>query len=691
MVKEAKMKKILIVDDNETDRYMLQVLLKGYGYEVSCAAHGAEALEMAGRDRPDMVISDIMMPVMDGFSLCREWKNDNQLRSIPFIFYTATFTDPKDEDFALSLGANKFIVKPTEPEGLVAMLLEEIREGEAGHPAVSSETEEETIYLKKYNATLIRKLEDKLVELEDTNRALRHDVARRKLVESELRHSEERYRDLYNNAPDGYCVVDTNGIIREMNATQLVWMGYGYLEIVNLKELEDLLLPDPERHIPQLLERCRQKGHLENVEQILVCKDGSQLPVRLNMRATSDRLERCDGYYVTTRDISREKSLEAQLLQARKLESLGRLTGGIAHDFNNMLTGILGYTQLLLQKVDVEGSIGKDLRHIEELGYRAADMVLQLMIFSRGKTSGACSLSLRLLLQEINRLLQRIIPENIKIEWKPAEDDITVKADPTQLQQVVMNLAVNARDAMPDGGQLVFETSKVELDDHFCQGHPGMQPGLYGLLKVRDTGVGIPREILPNIFDPFFTTKEVGKGTGLGLPVVYGIMKAYGGAVEVESMTGQGTTMKIFLPLSDQSAVKTERVGGELPKAKGRETILLVEDEPLLLDLGKKMLTTLGYHVLTARDGEDALKVFETHRAEIRLVILDVIMPKMGGREATFKLKGMEPAVGILLISGYDSPGVQTEEKLEHKFLKKPYLLQELAQAVRALLDLSPE
>jgi CheY-like chemotaxis protein len=244
---------------------------------------------------------------------------------------------------------------------------------------------------------------------------------------------------------------------------------------------------------------------------------------------------------------------------------------------------------------------------------------------------------------------------------------------------------------MPDGGQLVFETSKVELDDHFCQGHPGMQPGLYGLLKVRDTGVGIPREILPNIFDPFFTTKEVGKGTGLGLPVVYGIMKAYGGAVEVESMTGQGTTMKIFLPLSDQSAVKTERVGGELPKAKGRETILLVEDEPLLLDLGKKMLTTLGYHVLTARDGEDALKVFETHRAEIRLVILDVIMPKMGGREATFKLKGMEPAVGILLISGYDSPGVQTEEKLEHKFLKKPYLLQELAQAVRALLDLSPE
>jgi nitrogen-specific signal transduction histidine kinase/CheY-like chemotaxis protein len=394
---------------------------------------------------------------------------------------------------------------------------------------------------------------------------------------------------------------------------------------------------------------------------------------------------------VTTRDISREKSLEAQLLQARKLESLGRLTGGIAHDFNNMLTGILGYTQLLLQKVDVEGSIGKDLRHIEELGYRAADMVLQLMTFSRGTTSPASSLSLRLLLQEIDRLLQRIIPENIKIEWKPAEGDITVKADPTQLQQVVMNLAVNARDAMPDGGQLIFETSKVELDDHFCQGHPGMQPGWYGLLKVRDTGVGIPREILPNIFDPFFTTKEVGKGTGLGLPVVYGIMKAYGGAVEVDSLTGQGTTVKIYLPLSDQPAVKTERVGVELPRAKGRETILLVEDEPALLDLGKKMLTTLGYLVLTARDGVDALKVFEAHRAEIRLVIMDVIMPKMGGREAAFRLKGMAPAVRILLISGYDSPGIQTEDMLEYKFLKKPYLLQELAQVVRALLDLSPD
>jgi CheY-like chemotaxis protein len=203
--------------------------------------------------------------------------------------------------------------------------------------------------------------------------------------------------------------------------------------------------------------------------------------------------------------------------------------------------------------------------------------------------------------------------------------------------------------------------------------------------------VGIPREILPNIFDPFFTTKEVGKGTGLGLPVVYGIMKAYGGAVEVDSLTGQGTTVKIYLPLSDQPAVKTERVGVELPRAKGRETILLVEDEPALLDLGKKMLTTLGYLVLTARDGVDALKVFEAHRAEIRLVIMDVIMPKMGGREAAFRLKGMAPAVRILLISGYDSPGIQTEDMLEYKFLKKPYLLQELAQVVRALLDLSPD
>jgi two-component system cell cycle sensor histidine kinase/response regulator CckA len=685
------MTRILVVDDNETDRYMLQVLLTTHGYEVAVATNGAEALEIAKRDQPDMIITDIMMPIMDGFSLCREWKRDAQLHAIPFVFYTATFTDPRDAEFALSLGADRFIIKPTEPDVFIQILLEVIQEHEAGQLVVHGETnEEEAVYLKEYSAALVRKLEDKLLELEKTNQLLKRDITRRKRVEAALRRSEERYRDLYDNAPDGYCVVDVDGLIREMNATQLNWLGYSRQKVIDQLRLEDLLLPAERRRITQLLDRCKREGQLEHVEQTLVCGDGRHLPVRLNMRAVRNAAGQYASCRVTTRDISKEKELEAQLLQAQKLESLGTLAGGIAHDFNNVLTGILGFTELLLQDVNPEDRIFADLRKIEVLSVRAVNMVRQLMTFSRHSASQKTSLSLQSFLKEIIKLLERLIPENIKIELSLAAEDVVVEADPNQLQQVIINLVVNARDAMPEGGHLVIETARVELDDAFCQAHPHLRPGWSALVSVSDMGVGIPAEIRPYIFDPFYTTKVAGQGTGLGLPVVYGIVRNHNGAIEVESRVNGGTTMKIYLPLSEQPLVEEPTPSADL--LAGTETILLVEDEPLVLEFGRATLEYLGYRVLVAQDGVEALKVFQAHQDEIALVILDVVMPRMGGRETARELKRRKPSMAVLLTTGYDSPeeaGAQLGETEVYQLLWKPYRIRELAQAVRAVLDIA--
>jgi two-component system cell cycle sensor histidine kinase/response regulator CckA len=523
--------------------------------------------------------------------------------------------------------------------------------------------------------------------LEEANQALKRDIARRKQVEAALGRSEERYRDLYDNAPDGYCVADAGGLIYEMNATLLSWLGYSRQAVIGRMRLEDVLVSKGRQQIDHLLDGCRRAGHLEHVEQTLVCRDGRHLPVRLNMRAMRDMMGQYTGVRVTARDISQEKELEAQLLQAQKLESLGTLTSGIAHDFNNMLTGILGFNELLLQEVESDHPMYEDLHHIEVLSLRAANMVKQLMTFSRGNISQKTSLSLHPLLEEITQLLERMIPESIEVAMHMAAEDLVVEADPTQIQQVVMNLVLNARDAMPEGGQLLIKTARVELDEAFCQMHPGLQPDWYALLSVSDTGTGIPLEVRPHIFDPFFTTKAVGEGTGLGLPVVYGIVKSHNGAIEVESQVGQGTIMKIYLPLTEQPIAPAPAVGSLLT---GTETILLVEDNPLVLEFGRSALERLGYQVLTAQDGAEALEVFEARHDEIALVILDVVMPTMGGHEVARAVRHRKPSVAVLLTTGYDYPeeaGEEQEAAEAYQLLRKPYRIRELAWAVRAALE----
>lgn len=503
----------------------------------------------------------------------------------------------------------------------------------------------------------------------------------------QVRQAEMLYRDVYENAPDGYHAVGTDAMIREMNATLSGWLGYGREEVIGKMRYDDLLTPEGQRKFQQLLVQCKREGHTDHVELDFVRKDGRLLPMRLTMMVIRDAMGRYQGCRVTARDITKERELEAQLLGAQKLESLGTLVGGIAHDFNNILTGILGFTQLLLRQGHAGDGLHEGLQRIELLSMRASDMIRQLLAFSRQGVSQRRCLALHPFLKETSKLLERMIPENIEIALSLDTDDPVVEADPTQLQQVLMNLVVNARDAMPQGGRIEIETTLVELDESFCQAHPDTPPGRYVRLSIGDTGMGIAPEIRSRIFDPFFTTKEVGKGTGLGLPVVYSIVKNHGGAIEVSSQMGEGTTVQVFWPLAESVTTEVATHPGET--CQGSELILLVEDDPIVLELGRKALEYFGYQVLIASDGVEALAIYRKHQAEISLVILDVVLPRMGGRETFRELRRIDPSVKVLLTTGYgldETVEVMLEEGV-CGLVGKPYRIHDLAQAVHAILE----
>lgn len=378
--------------------------------------------------------------------------------------------------------------------------------------------------------------------------------------------------------------------------------------------------------------------------------------------------------------------LQEQLYQAQKMESIGTLAGGVAHDFNNILTGMIGFAELALIELGPRHEIAEYLRHILSLGARARDLVRQLLLFGRPSTGEQEKCDLHNFLSEFITLLRRTLPEHIEIELDLPQEALLIEANPPQLQQVLLNIAINARDAMPTGGRLRIEARAVDVE---APAVPHVRPGRFVRLTLSDTGSGIPPHILPHIFEPFFTTKEVGKGTGLGLAVAYGIIKAHGGWIDVESELGCGTRFHLYLPASASRPVSGEPSleEGELPG--GHETILLIEDEPVVLELGRQMLQSLGYHVLTARDGQEGVILYTAWHSQIDLILLDVVMPRMSGHEAFHQLRRINPKAKILLITGY-SPEHAAAELLAQGALgvvQKPYERRELARAVRQALD----
>ncbi len=381
---------------------------------------------------------------------------------------------------------------------------------------------------------------------------------------------------------------------------------------------------------------------------------------------------------------------QGQLEQAQKMDAIGRLAGGVAHDFNNLLTVILGRTDILLAQIKAEDPLRRGIELIQRTAGRAADLTKQLLAFSRKQVLEAVVLDLGTVTTEMSEMLARLIGEDIALVTRLAPGLGPVKADRGQIEQVVMNLAINARDAMPQGGQLTVETANVELDEDYVRRNVGSRPGPHVMLAVSDSGVGIPREMQKHIFEPFFTTKEQGKGTGLGLATVYGIVKQSGGYIEVDSQPGRGTTFRIYLPRVDSATAVAERGARAVAPSGGTETILLVEDEDGVRELARDILRASGYTVLEARNGAEGLLLGERHQGPLHLLLTDVVMPRMSGRELAERMTALRPELGVLYMSGYTDDAVIRHGVLgaDTAFLQKPFTPAALIQRVRETLDL---
>ncbi len=424
-------------------------------------------------------------------------------------------------------------------------------------------------------------------------------------------------------------------------------------------------------------------------EVINKTKDGRLVDIENSASPILDEQGDIKGFLAIQRDITERKQLEQQLRQVQRLEAVGRLAGGVAHDFNNLLTIVNGYSQLLLDRLPAGETMREQVEEIKSAGERAASLTRQLLAFSRQQILAPQVMDLNAAVANMDKMLRRLIGEDIELETSLGEGLGRVKADPGQIEQVIMNLAVNARDAMPQGGRVTIETANVELDEAYARAHIAVKPGPYVMLAVSDTGCGMEAETRARLFEPFFTTKEKDKGTGLGLSTVYGIVKQSGGNIWVYSEPGRGSTFKIYLPRVDDVAEAGRQAGRRLASVQGKETVLLAEDEQPVLRLVRTVLEACGYTVLEAARVEEALEISKRHEGPIHLLLTDVVMPQMSGRQLAERLATTHPETKVLYISGYADNAIVHHGVLDAgtAFLQKPFTPDTLARKVREVLD----
>jgi PAS domain S-box-containing protein len=553
------MPRVLTVDDDEETLYYLRTLLAAYGYNVESAVDGAEALTKAHHSPPSLVIADLLMPVMDGYTLLRHWKLDEKLKDVPFIVYTATYTAPEDERLAIDLGADAFIVKPMEPGelmGRIRQVYSNVTGACSRSPHAPSPDDRDIV--KQYSATLVRKLEEKTIQLEVANRALQKQIAERKEVSTRL-------ETLIEQANIGVLVHrDFKPILANSEMARI----FGYKSKDDIQNMPDCrsLFADGEQARIVVYNEARLKGGDVPGFYPLQGKRADGTIIDIENRAFAmqwgDQLAVCS----MMTDVTEQRKIEAQLRQSQRLDALGQMTGGIAHDFNNLLTIIIGSTELIEETED------QSLREMAELARtaaeRGAELTSRLLAFSRQLPLDPKAIDINLLISNMDGLIRRAIGARLEIKTALGDHLWPVLVDQSQLENALLNLAINARDAMPIGGRLAIETSNIRVDDAGVAGEVGFAPGDYLLVTVSDTGTGMDQDTLAHAFEPFFTTKEVGKGSGLGLSMVYGFVKQSRGHVRIHSELGRGTTFKIYLPRAadDVALAKQEVRDGSLPR-----------------------------------------------------------------------------------------------------------------------------
>ncbi len=509
-----------------------------------------------------------------------------------------------------------------------------------------------------------------------------------KFNQEALRRSEARYRSLVESAVYGIYVSDTKENLVSVNPALVTMLGYQSAEELVGRNLARDICADSAEH-SRLVQGLRATGRLQGHEAIWKRAEGGAIRVRLSGRLFTDEQTGAEQVEMIVEDITERRALEEQFRQAQKMEAVGQLAGGVAHDFNNLLTVITGYSEILLDEIPEDNPGRRHAREIRGAADRATELTRQLLAFSRKQVLQTKVLDLNTVVGSMQGMLRRLIGEDIMLVTRPGANLGRVKADPMQIEQIILNLAVNARDAMPKGGTLMIETENVHLDASYARQHAGAAEGDYVMLAVSDTGCGMDAETRSHIFEPFFTTKEKGKGTGLGLAMVYGTIKQSGGYIWVYSEPGQGSSFKIYLPLVKAEAESAPAEPARIDENCGKETILLVEDEFSLRELVRTTLHSKGYVVLEASDGKDALNLCERYHGSIDLMLTDVVMPGMSGRELADRLKQLRPGLRVLYMSGYTDSVAVHRGVLDPKmsFIQKPFTLDALARQVRKTLD----
>jgi two-component system cell cycle sensor histidine kinase/response regulator CckA len=515
------------------------------------------------------------------------------------------------------------------------------------------------------------------------------DISTRKRAERALRESEARYRDLFDNASDLVCATDPDGGFLYVNRAWQESIGLSDAE-VRRRRFMDVVHPDSRERYAAVVEQVLAGVTLTHVELVLVTSAGDPITVEGNLSCTLEdgRAVMVRGIY---RDVTERKRVDDQLRQAERMQAAGRLAGGMAHEVNNMMTGVLGFSEFLLRSLAEDDPRRAEVQEIIRAGARAADVTRQLLAFTRQQLLHPEPLDLNAVLRDVEKMLRRYLGEDHVLELTLTDELGQIRADRGQLEQVLVNLLLNARDAMPDRGRVTISTARAPLDELYAQAHAGIgiPPGQYVCLAVTDTGVGMDPGIQARIFEPFFTTKPVGQGTGLGLSTVYGIVKQSDGFIWCYSEPGRGTTFKIYLPLAGTRVTPVPALRRPAELRGGNETILVVEDEEVVRALACRGLREQGYTVLEAKHGLEALEQVERNHRVIDLVISDVVMPELNGRELGTRLAVLRPELPILYMSGYTGDDVIQRGLLEPgmPFQQKPFTPEGLARKVREMLD----
>lgn len=664
--------KILIVDDKPENIFSLKKVLSEIDAQIIEALTGNDALIASLNHEFALAILDVQMPEMDGYELAEFLRSEEKTRSIPIIFMSAVYSSDYHVFKGYDAGAVDFLVKPFETKILLSKV----------HIFLELGRQKKALAASK--ETLEKRVTERTHELMTKNRELQAEVTRRKKAEQTVRKAQNQWEEIFEAIGHMAVVIDDRHTIIAVNRSAVKQIGMPKKKIIGSK-CHDILLeskgPAPDCPVKQYI-----KGDFSSTEKIIEIFDKTYIC------STTPVFEGDSNYTKFIKiftDITRRRVLEKELLQAHKMEAIGTLAGGIAHDFNNILSALIGFSQLALKNTEKNSLMEEDLTEILNCGLRAKDLVQQILTFARQSDEKRSYIQMDYIVKEVAKFIRSTIPSSVALKTNVQSTSI-VFANPTQIHQVLMNLCTNSAHAMKkDGGILEMSLTDERIDTADGESIQGPEPGNYVKLEVSDTGTGITPQVMEKMFEPYFTTKNQAEGTGMGLAVVQGIVKAIGGTIKVKTALGQGTVFTIFIPIVTDRR-ETDSYKEEIMDAStGSESILLVDDEPAITKVGKRMLEEAGYEVSTANNPCDAFDLFKKNPENFDLVMTDMTMPGMNGDKLTEKILEIRPDIPVVLCSGYQNKHVMNAEMkpLWHAFVQKPIKQEIFINTIRKVLD----